>query len=83
MFIQSRGVGDHDRCTDVEVVGGLLEKKLVNVADAKRKVAGRTLALSRIYSSVNTPMRALHVSGEIMFVCSDTYSLQNARLFHR
>lgn len=51
-------VGDHDRCTDVEVVGSLLEEKLVDVADAKRKVAGWTLALSRIYSSVNTPMGA-------------------------
>ena len=58
MFIQSKGVGDHGRCTDVEAGGGLLEKKLVNVADAERKVAGRTLALSRIYTSVNTPMRA-------------------------
>lgn len=49
-------------------VGSLLEEELVNVANAECKVAGWTFALSRIYSSVDTPMRR-RVSGEIMFVC--------------
>jgi hypothetical protein len=70
MFIQLRGVRERETTTDTDVkaVGSLLEEKLVNVADAERKVAGWTFALSRIYSSVDTPMRP-RVSGEIMFVC--------------
>lgn len=59
--------GDHAD-TKVVAVGSLLEEKLVNVANAECKVAGWTFALSRIYSSVDTPMRPC-VSGEIMFVC--------------
>jgi hypothetical protein len=47
--------------------GGLLKEKLVNIANTECKVAGWTFTLSRIYSSVDTPMRPC-VSSEIMFV---------------